>query len=309
MGIRISLGSVASGTALAAALLAGASICEAGGTETVAVASQQAQADDPVIVRVDGIEIRESDLRAADRAMGRNLSMQPEGRRNDVINFLIDTVVFSKAAPAPSAAEEAEIGKRITIARNRIIMEQMLMTAGAQAVSDEAVRKAYDGLIAAMVREPQLRLHMLEFLVPQSADKDAADAAAKKAAAAYQRIVKGEAFDAVARDMSDDPTTRKNGGNRGFVTRAMMGKDIADVAYALEKGKVSPPIKTAAGWHLVMIDGEHVPPKPDFQMVRGRIESNLARQAQMALTERLRSNARIERLDKKPVEAGAHPKD
>lgn len=311
MRMRTLLGILLRGTAMAVVLTAVSTADLRDARAAAAAPAPQDQADDPVVARVDGVEIRESDLQAADRAMGRNLSMQPEGRRDDVINFMIDTLLFAKAAPARSASEQAEIERRVTIARNRIVMEQMLRAAGDEAVNEAAVRKTYDSLIASMTKEPQLKLHMLDFIVPPSAaksDQEAVDAAAQKAEAAYARIAKGEAFDVVARELSEDPTTKKNGGYRGFVTRAMMGKDIADVAYALERGKVSRPIRTAAGWHLIMVDGEHELPKPEFQQVRERIEMNLAKQAQTALIERLRANARIERLDAKPTQADAAPK-
>src|SRR5262249_39836546 len=58
-----------------------------------------AAADDPVVARVNGAEIRASDVAVAEEDIGSNLSQMPPGNRRDyVITYLADMMLVAKAA-------------------------------------------------------------------------------------------------------------------------------------------------------------------------------------------------------------------
>ncbi|MBC9879333.1 peptidylprolyl isomerase [Bradyrhizobium sp. INPA01-394B] len=250
-----------------------------------------------MIARVNGIEIRESDVRAADKEMGRNLGPQQEGRRDEVIKYLINTLMVASAADK-SALDEAEIRTRLEFVRNRVISEQVIRIAGRDAVADDrAVRKKYDELIAKMSTDRQYHIFVLDFLFQGAGGESAAKAAEEKVRNARQRIANGEAFEAVARELSDDPSTKANGGNRGYVALNGLGKEFAEVIPLLENDKVSEPIKTKVGWHLVKVVDTRAPSIPDFDQISDRLRDQMAQQAQSDLIEKLRAEARIQRFD------------
>lgn len=67
---------------------------------------------------------------------------------------------------------------------------------------------------------------------------------------ALERIRAGEDFAKVAGELSECPS-RKKGGDLGFFSKGMMVKPFEDVAFRLQVGQVSEPVKTGFGWHVI----------------------------------------------------------
>jgi len=96
---------------------------------------------------------------------------------------------------------------------------------------------------------PQLHLQVVQ--ITPSPDSAALKAGKEKIDAIRKRIVGGEKFAKVAQDASDDPGTAKSGGDLGFFRRGQLESAIEDLAFSLPNGKLSPPLRTPYGWHLV----------------------------------------------------------
>lgn len=103
--------------------------------------------------------------------------------------------------------------------------------------------------------------------------KDRGEAAAlARAKEARERIVAGADFATVAREYSDDPTTRDKGGALPFVTRDRLAKDYANGVFALTKvGEISQPIKGPTAWHVVRLEEVHPARQLTFDEVRDKI--------------------------------------
>ena len=59
-------------------------------------------------------------------------------------------------------------------------------------------------------------------------------------------------FEEAAKQFSKCPSG-KSGGDLGFFGKGMMVKEFEDSAFSLEIGKVSKPVKTQFGWHLIEV--------------------------------------------------------
>jgi peptidyl-prolyl cis-trans isomerase C len=64
------------------------------------------------------------------------------------------------------------------------------------------------------------------------------------------RLAKGEAFAAIAKQVSICPSGKK-GGNLGKFGRGQMVREFETSAFKLQKGQVSAPVKTKFGYHII----------------------------------------------------------
>jgi peptidyl-prolyl cis-trans isomerase SurA len=67
------------------------------------------------------------------------------------------------------------------------------------------------------------------------------------------RIFAGQDFEKVARELSEDPSAKMNGGNLGYFTTMQMVFPFEDAAYKLKTGEISQPVRTRFGYHLIKL--------------------------------------------------------
>ena len=105
----------------------------------------RAQDANPVLAKVNGAEIRQSDLAVAEEELGPSLQqMDPATRRENLISFLIDMKIVAKAAETKKVADSNEFKQRLAFARDRLLMDSLLATEGKAAVTDDAMKKVYE---------------------------------------------------------------------------------------------------------------------------------------------------------------------
>src|SRR3954462_15020919 len=281
-GRRFGLASTASAGCLAVALLAGLPV--------------QAEDANPVLARVNGAEIRASDLALAEEELGPSLAqMDPATKKENVLSFLIDMKIVSKEAEDKKIADRDDFKTRLAFARNRLLMDNLLAVEGKAATTDENMKKVYEDAAKQITGEQEV--HARHILV-ETEDQ------AKKI---EDQLKKGGDFAEIAKKESKDPGAA-DGGDLGFFTKDQMVPEFSAAAFALEPGKTSDPVKTQFGWHVIKVEEKRTRKAPDFEQVRPQIETYVVRKAQADYVAKLRTAAKVERMDK-PEDAAAKPAD
>ena len=271
------LGALAGAVLLSAPIVIGASVM--GGVAW-------AQDKDPVVARVNGVDIRDSDIAFAEEEIGGNMpSIPPEQKRDYLINYLVDVIVLSQAAEKQKLDDRPDVKHRLAFDHNRLLMEALLQDAGKAALSDEAEHKLYDEAIKQVKAEEEV--HARHILVVSE----------DEAKAILAQLKGGADFIVLAKEKSKDPGGAE-GGDLGYFTKGQMVPEFAAVAFKLDKGQISDPVKTQFGWHIIRVEDKRKKPTPTFEQVKGQIENYVAHRAQAALVEKLRASATIEHLDK-----------
>lgn len=68
-----------------------------------------------------------------------------------------------------------------------------------------------------------------------------------------RRIVGGEDFEKLARELSEDPSAKYNGGSLGYFTAMQMVYPFEEAAYQTEVGEISSIVRTRFGYHLIKV--------------------------------------------------------
>jgi peptidyl-prolyl cis-trans isomerase C len=254
-------------------------------------------AKDPVVAKVNGVEIHQSDLDAVEAEAGQIPPMSANQKKDYLVTFMTDMILVSKLAQDQKLGDTPEFAKRLQFNRNKLLMTALLDKAGKEALTEPAMRKVYDDAIKQV--PPEEEVHARHILVRAAAGDDKASKAAEdKIKAVIARLNKGEDFTKVATEVTEDPSGKANGGDLGYFSKEQMVPEFADVAFKLDKGKISEPVKTQFGWHVIKVEDKRQKPPPSYDEVKPQLEAFVARKAQADLVTKLRETAKVEKLYK-----------
>ena len=240
---------------------------------------------DPVVAKVNGSEIHASDVALAEEELGPSLAqMDPATKKENVLSFLIDMKIVSKAAEDKKVENNEDFKKRLAFTRSRLLMDSLLAVEGKAATTDEAMKKVYDDAAKQITGEQEVRAR---HILVETEDE---------AKAVKAELDKGADFAELAKKKSKDPGAA-DGGDLGFFTKEQMVPEFSAVAFAMEPGKISDPVKSQFGWHIIKVEEKRNRKAPDFDQVKGQIETYVTRKAQADYVAKLREAAKIERTD------------
>jgi peptidyl-prolyl cis-trans isomerase C len=263
----------------------------------VSAAPLRAQDKDPVVAKVNGTEIRQSDLAVAEEEAGQIPPMSPEAKQDYLVQFMADMILVSKAAEDKKLGDTADFRRKLAFNRNKLLMEALLLSVGKEALTDAEMHKVYDEAAKQMAEEKEVHARHILFRVAPGDDK-ASKEAEDKVKAVIVRLNKGEDFAKLAGEVTEDPSGKANGGDLGYFSKEQMVPEFSDTAFGLEKGQISGPVKTQFGWHVIKVEDKRVKPQPKFEEVKPQIEQYVTRKAQAELVTKLRAEAKVERMDK-----------
>jgi peptidyl-prolyl cis-trans isomerase C len=254
-----------------------------------------AAAEDPLLARVDGEEVRMSDVVAvASEVLPPELRNVPPAALlrmlpPEVSRQLVDRAITERALVAAARAagldRDEEVRRRIRRAEEQELQQALLTREVGGKVTDEAIRARYDQEAAKRQGEPEI--HARHILVPT-------EAAAREAMA---ELARGADFAEVAKRRSTDPGAER-GGDLGFFKRGDMVPEFAEAAFALQPGQVSAaPVRSPFGWHVIKVEGRRAAAAPAFEEAKPQIQRQMLEEGVEAMVQRVRSAAKIERLD------------
>jgi peptidyl-prolyl cis-trans isomerase C len=244
-----------------------------------------AKAMDPVVARVDGTEIRNSDVAAAiDQLPPQYAQVPRETLFRAVTEKLIDGTLAANRARAVGLHKEEEFRLARTRAELQLLEQLYVKRLLERRVTDRAVRRRYDRDAKAMTRGKQVRARHI--LVKTQ----------EEAVNAIATLRRGKDFAELAKQVSIGPS-KTQGGDLGYFKREQMVPPFSEAAFAMRKGEYSKsPVQTRFGWHVIKVEDIKAAAPPSFAEVQEEIRRKMTDEVIEKEMEGLRKGAKIERL-------------
>lgn len=211
--------------------------------------SVASKAQDPVLMRINDKDITRSEFEYIYNKNNSNNELDKK-----TLDEYVDLFVNFKLKVA--AAEEAGLDTTKAFKNEFNGYRQQLTKSY---LTDESVDEAYAVEVYNRLKENVEASHILIRVAPTDSEKQVEEAY-NKAMNARERIMSGEAFDKVAREVSEDPSAAQNGGYLGYFTAMQMVHPFEDAAYELEIGEISEPVRTDFGYHVIKVSNR----RPDI---------------------------------------------
>ncbi|MGL4308908.1 MAG: peptidylprolyl isomerase [Paracoccaceae bacterium] len=205
-------------------------------------------------------------------------TLPPDVLFNGILDQLVQQVLLSQTA-------ENDLTKRDTLAleneRRTYLANKVMDIAVTEAVTEEALQKAYDAKFASV--EPGKEFNASHILVPTEDEAKAIKA----------DLDAGGDFEAIAKEKSQDGSAA-GGGSLGWFGLGMMVKPFEDAVLSLEKGKISDPVQTDFGWHIVKLNDTRVATAPTLDDVREELTAEVQNAAAEAKIKELTDAGKVE---------------
>lgn len=239
---------------------------------------------DSVVAKVNGVEIKQSDLDFAASEVGPRLAnYSPKDRRKVLLQYVIENELMAGAGQKDNLDKTESFPGRVAYHQRRALRDAFFDTKINDAVTEADAKKVFDEKVAGM--KPEQEIHARHILV--ATEDEAKDIA--------ERLKKGEDFAALAKEKSMD--SGAEGGDLGFFSRGQMLKPFEDAAFALDVGEISAPVQTQFGWHIIKVEEKRNQPLPSFDQVKEAIVSQLVQAKAQEIVTGLRDSAEIEVVD------------
>ena len=112
--------------------------------------------------------------------------------------------------------------------------------------SESLVKEAYDR------KKEEVEVRHILVKIPETGTTADTLSAYNKIMKYYQRVQK-EDFEKIAREVSEDPSVAQNGGYVGWISAMRTPYSFEETAYNTPVGKVSKPVRTFIGYHLIQV--------------------------------------------------------
>ena len=222
---------------------------------------------DPVILKLEGVEVRRSDFArylAGLEARG-EAPLEPAARAGLLDSFLEErALVIEATAHGLLAAGAPPDEERRAVAR-------LLAAEVKPAPASEAEIRAYYGQHERELERPE-RVALRQILV----------ATLNEGRDVKRRLAKDpKAFDAVARSQSKGPEAEA-GGYMGVFERGQLPAELEAAAFTLSEGATSEPIESPLGYHVLRVDSRQAATTLSFEEARDAIRDRLGRERRAA---------------------------
>ena len=201
-------------------------------------------------------------------------------------DLMLDQMIQQAAVAQVAAQSLTERDKAmLDLDRRNYLANAALERVAAAEPTEQELRAAYDAAFGAATA-PKTEYNAAHILV----------ATEEEAKAIADELAKGADLGKLAEERSTD-NSGANKGDLGWFTADMMVKPFADAVAALDKGKVSAPVQSQFGWHVIKLNDSRTQAAPEFDSIRDQLAMQVRRNKVDAEIQKQVAAAKIEKTN------------
>lgn len=211
-------------------------------------AADVAAQDDPVIMTINGEDILRSEF---EYSYNKNNTEGVIDKKT--VKEYVDLFINYKLKVVAAVDEHMDtlksFQKEFAMYRN----QQVIPSFATDEAMEAEARKVYQNTKNSI--GPQgliMPAHILLSVSPDATQEQQAQAR-QRIDSIYNALLAGADFEEAVRLYSDDRATKSKGGRLPWVSKGQTLKEFEEAAFALEKGQMSAPVLSSAGWHIILM--------------------------------------------------------
>jgi len=215
---------------------------------------------DELVGKMGDVELRSAELMVILEAQPadnkRQLASDPGALERLVRSELMRKAVLNEAKQK-GWDKRAELQPLIERAHDQVIVSTFVGNVAKPAEgypSEEEIKQFYEANKAQLLAPAQYQVAQIFLPAAEGTDKSKAEEAKKKIGELSAKLGKsGADFAKLAKENSAHKESAEKGGELGWVSEEQMVPEIRRAITGMNKGEVSAPIKSTAGWHLIKL--------------------------------------------------------
>jgi len=226
--------------------------------------------ENKVLAVVDGREITQEHMEYLVQTIGpqRMANFQGEEGEAQLLQELVNQELFYSLAMDQKLNEKEAFVKEVELVKANLLKSFAIREFLDTVKVDQAQVKAYYEENTSQFQQPET-VQASHILVKEADEMNAVQA----------DLESGMSFEDAATKHSTCPS-KERGGDLGSFGKGQMVPEFEEAAFALEIGKVSEPIETQFGLHIIKVAARNEATSMSFEEVQGQIEQHIGQQAQ-----------------------------
>lgn len=210
--------------------------------------TSMAQADDPVVMTVNGTDVHRSEFEYSYNKNNTDLVVDKKSLDEYVelfVNYKLKVAAAKEAQLDTMASFQKEVADYRAQQAEEYLIDKDFIEAEARKTYEATARNiGPDG----MFKAAHILIHLNQHATP------AEQAAAKvRIDSIYTALQNGADFGELAKRLSQDPGSAQEGGMLPWLSKGQLLKEFEDVALAMKPGELSKPVLSPVGYHVILM--------------------------------------------------------
>jgi peptidyl-prolyl cis-trans isomerase C len=209
----------------------------------------------------------------------------PAGRKQLIEQAVLISLLSQEARTLGIDKQDA-VARKIKEMTDNIIVQELTRqkVPGDITVSDDEIADYYRENKQDFVREEQVNVSMIMFVMPDNIASDEKEKKKELADKTLKRLKKGADFADIAKEVSEDQRTQRRGGVTGFFSKGrrarLYGEKFEEVAFSLKQGEISDVFETERGYFIIKLDDRQPRTEQSLDKSKNKIMRTLQQKKQ-----------------------------